>query len=118
MIAVIFEAMPHEGQWDAYLEIAASLRPKLELIDGFISLERFESLSVPGKVLALSFWRDEEAVAQWRSLTAHRKAQAVGRASIFRDYRLRVGAIVRDYGAHDRSGAPEDSRQLHDRNNQ
>ncbi|MFN3608673.1 MAG: antibiotic biosynthesis monooxygenase family protein [Hyphomonas sp.] len=113
MIAVIFEAIPHDGQWDTYLEIAASLRPKLELIDGFISIERFESLSVPGKVLALSFWRNEAAVAQWRGLTAHRKAQAAGRAHIFRDYRLRVAEVVRDYGPLNRAGAPEDSRAAH-----
>lgn len=114
MIAVIFEAFPHEGQWDTYMDIAAALRPKLSQIDGFISIERYECLTVPGKVLSLSFWRDEAAIAEWRQLTDHRKAQAAGRASVFSDYRLRIGEVVRDYGAHDREGAPQDSRAAHD----
>lgn len=114
MIAVIFEAFPQEGQWDAYMDIAASLRPKLAEIDGFLSIERYESLTVPGKVLSLSFWRDEAAIAEWRRLTDHRKAQAAGRTHIFSDYRLRIGPILRDYGANDRDGAPEDSRAVHD----
>jgi len=113
MIAVIFEVEPAEGQRQAYLDIAASLRTELETIDGFISIERFESLSRPGRILSLSFWRDEEAVARWRNVEAHRAAQAQGRGGIFRDYRLRVAQVVRDYGLHERAGAPPDSRGAH-----
>jgi heme-degrading monooxygenase HmoA len=110
MIAVIFEAEPHLDQRDAYLGIAADLRPLLDEIDGFISIERFESLAQPGKLLSLSFWRDEVAVAQWRNVEAHRAAQAAGRACVFRDYRLRIAHVVRDYGMNEREGAPADSR--------
>ena len=115
MIAVIFEVKPASHRRDEYLEIAAALRSELEKIEGFISIERFESLSEPGKLLSLSFFRDEQAVQKWRSLQAHREAQAAGRAGIFEDYRLRVGAIIRDYGLHDRAQAPSDSRTIHDR---
>lgn len=113
MIAVIFEVEPNEGQRQAYLDIAAGLRAELETIDGFISIERFESLSRPGRILSLSFWRDEEAVARWRNVEAHRTAQAQGRSGIFRDYRLRVAQVLRDYGMHERAAAPQDSRAVH-----
>ncbi len=106
MIAVIFEAEPHEGQQDAYLAIAAELRPELANIDGFISIERFQSLADPGKVLSLSWWRDEAAVAAWRRFERHRAAQRAGRERIFRDYRLRVAQVLRDYGMQDRGQAP------------
>ena len=98
MIAVIFEVEPREGGAEVYLDIAANLRPLLDGIDGFISVERFESMAAQGKYLSLSFWRDEEAVAAWRNLEAHRRAQAMGREGLFRSYRLRVAHIVRDYG--------------------
>ncbi len=113
MIAVIFEVVPSEGRRQDYLDIAAALRPLLERIDGFVSIERFESLTQPGKVLSLSFWRDEQAVAAWRSLEAHRAAQAKGRAGIFADYRLRVASVLRDYGMTERTQAPADSRAKH-----
>jgi heme-degrading monooxygenase HmoA len=113
MIAVIFEAQPHPGRRDAYLDAAARLRPLLEKIDGFVSIERFESLTTPGRILSLSFWRDEEAVRAWRNVEEHRRIQAAGRQSIFADYRLRVAAVIRDYGMNDRAQAPEDSRRAH-----
>lgn len=113
MIAVIFEVLPHDGQRQAYLDVAAGLRPLLESIDGFVSVERFESLSAPGKILSLSFFRDEAAVARWRALEEHRAAQRAGRERIFGDYRLRVARVMRDYGMVDRSEAPADSRLIH-----
>lgn len=113
MIAIIFEVWPAEGQGDTYLDLAARLRVDLEKMDGFISVERFESLTNPGKMLSLSIWRDEESVKAWRNLTSHRKTQAAGRAGVFRDYRLRVAAVVRDYGMFERDEAPDDSRALH-----
>jgi heme-degrading monooxygenase HmoA len=113
MIAVIFEVHPHPDQKAAYLEAAAILRPLLEGVEGFISVERFESLSQSGKILSLSFWRDEAAVSRWRNLEAHRSVQAAGRERIFADYRIRVAGVVRDYGMRDRAGAPEDSRYAH-----
>ena len=114
MIAVIFEVLPEADQRHAYLDTAVSLRPQLESMDGFISIERFESLTQPGKILSLSFWRDEQAVAAWRNVEAHREAQARGRAGIFQDYRLRIAAVVRDYGLHERDQAPPDSRARHE----
>ncbi len=113
MIAVIFEVWPGTGQKGAYLDIAAQLRPLLDEYDGFISIERFASLTEPGKLLSLSFWRDEEAVAAWRDREAHRAAQDRGRATIFADYRLRIADVVRDYGMRDREQAPPDSRAVH-----
>jgi len=113
MIAVIFEAVPQPGRQDAYLDAAATLRPALAEIDGFISIERFASLTEPGKILSLSFWRDEEAVRAWRNVEAHRRVQGAGRATIFADYRLRVAHVLRDYGMHDRAQAPDDSRAAH-----
>jgi heme-degrading monooxygenase HmoA len=110
MIAVIFEAEAREGERQAYLDTAAALRPLLERVPGFISIERFESLSQPGKLLSLSFWRDENAVSEWRNLPMHRAAQAAGREQIFADYRLRVASVLRDYGMTDREQVPEDSR--------
>lgn len=114
MIAVIFEVWPDPDHTQAYLDIAAELRPLLEDIDGFISIERFQSLTEDGKILSLSFWRDEEAIAQWRNLEAHRIAQGRGRANVFKDYRLRVAGVVRDYGMEERAEAPEDSLKTHD----
>ena len=111
MIAVIFEGMAQDDRKEAYLDIAARLRPLLEDIDGFISIERFQSLTTPGKVLSLSFWRDEEAVRRWRNLPQHRDAQRAGRQSIFQDYRLRVAHVLRDYGMNEREQVPEDSKK-------
>jgi heme-degrading monooxygenase HmoA len=113
MIAVIFEVRPQQGHKQDYLELAASLRAELEQLDGFVSIERFQSLTDPDKLLSLSFFRDEAAVRNWRELAAHRNAQAAGRASIFADYRLRVAGVIRDYGMIEREQAPEDSRALH-----
>ncbi len=113
MIAVIFEVCPHPHAKDDYLSIAAKLGPMLTSMDGFISIERFQSLSEPGKILSLSFWRDEAAVKAWRNTEEHRAAQSMGRAGIFADYRLRIAAVVRDYGLTEREQAPADSRGVH-----
>jgi len=113
MIAVIFEVTPKPGRRDAYLDMAARLRPFLAEVDGFISIERFESLTEPGKMLSLSYWRDEEAVRKWRNLEAHRRTQDQGRKTLFADYRLSVAQVVRRYGMHDRAEAPDDSRTAH-----
>ena len=115
MIAVIFEAKPNANRRNAYLDAAERLRPMLAQIDGFVSIERFESLTEPGKILSLSFWRDEEAVRQWRNVEEHRRIQRAGRESIFADYRLRVAQVIRDYGLRNRTEAPDDSRQAHGR---
>ena len=113
MIAVIFEVWPAEGRAVEYFDLAAALKPELERIDGFISIERFESLATKGKYLSLSFWRDEKSVSTWRNLEAHRKAQAKGRAGVFADYRLRVASVERDYGLNERDDSPKDSRKVH-----
>ena len=107
MIAVIFEVWPGSGRKDDYLAIAATLRAELETIDGFISVERFQSLTEPGKLLSLSFWRDEHAVGRWRNEVHHRESQAAGRAGVFADYRLRIASVVRDYGMTNRAEAPQ-----------
>ncbi|WP_404934058.1 antibiotic biosynthesis monooxygenase family protein [Nitratireductor sp. L15S-10] len=114
MIAVIFEVEPADGRRDAYLGIAADLRPLLDGIDGFISIERFQSLSDENRILSLSFWRDEEAVRAWRNTEEHRQAQRAGRGGIFAGYRLRIAHVLRDYGMAERAEAPEESRALHD----
>jgi heme-degrading monooxygenase HmoA len=106
MIAVIFEVQPTEAGRAAYLDHAAALKPQLERMDGFISVERFQSLAQPDKLLSLSFWRDEEAVRGWREMERHREAQAAGRGGLFADYRLRVASVVRDYGLNDRAQVP------------
>lgn len=113
MIAVIFEVEPYPEQRDAYLDHAGQLRPLLEEIDGFISVERFESLTTPGKLLSLSFWRDEEAIQAWREVERHRRAQETGRQTYFKDYRLRIAGVIRDYGMTERDEAPADSRSRH-----
>lgn len=113
MIAVIFEVMPHPDRKGDYLDLAAEMKPLVDQVDGFISVERFQSLTNPDKLLSLSFFRDEEAVQNWRKLTAHRKAQAKGRGGIFTDYHLRIAHVIRDYGLADRGQAPDDSRASH-----
>ena len=112
MIAVIFEVEPATGRRDAYLSIAADLRPLLDGIDGFVSIERFQSLVDPNRILSLSFWRDEEAVKAWRNTEEHRQAQKAGRGGIFAGYRLRIAHVVRDYGLTERDEAPGDSRAV------
>ncbi|WBU64327.1 antibiotic biosynthesis monooxygenase family protein [Paracoccus aerodenitrificans] len=112
MIAVIFEVEPAEGRKDDYLDIAAEMRPMLDEIDGFISVERFQSLTDPRKILSLSFFEDEDAIARWRNLNAHRGAQTKGRSGVFDDYRLRIASVIRDYGMFDRAQAPADSRKV------
>ena len=114
MIAVIFEVWPAHGRKQDYLAIAADLRDDLVQIDGFISVERFQSLLDPEKLLSLSFWRDEDAVKTWRNQIKHRESQIKGRSGIFSNYRLRIAATIRDYGMIERAAAPEDSRAIHD----
>lgn len=114
MIAILFEVWPKDNESkQAYLDVAAGLRTQLNEIEGFISIERFESLSEPGKLLSLSIFRDETAVEAWRQLEKHRAAQTFGREKAFRDYRLRVASVIRDYGMFEREQAPSDSRLLH-----
>jgi heme-degrading monooxygenase HmoA len=113
MIAVIFEVEPADGRKQDYLDIAAEMRPMLDDVEGFISVERFQSLTDPRKILSLSFFEDEAAVARWRTLSAHRGAQKKGRSGIFGNYRLRIASVIRDYGMFDRDEAPTDSRKEH-----
>jgi heme-degrading monooxygenase HmoA len=113
MIAVIFELEPAEGRFPDYKRLAEELAPELRKIDGFISVERFESISRPGHFVSLSFWRDEEAVRQWRNLEGHRAAQTQGRGGIFRSYRLRVAQVLRDYTKDERREVPPDSSRVH-----
>ena len=114
MIAIIFEVWPHPDQKGRYLDIAASLKADLEQIEGFVSVERFESLTTPGKMLSLSIFDDDDAVERWRMSDAHRKAQMAGRGGVFTDYRLRVASVLRDYGMTERRDqAPADSREVH-----
>ena len=113
MIAVIFEVQPAPGRKHHYLDLAAALVAQLQAIDGFVSVERFQSLSDPEKMLSLSFFSDEEAVKQWRNTAAHRATQARGRSGVFAGYRLRVASVLRDYGMHDRAQAPHDSLAAH-----
>lgn len=114
MIAVIFEVWPHKARRDDYLTHAAALKDHLKEVPGFISVERFESLTEPGKLLSLSFWEDEDALQGWRNLAVHRKAQSKGRSDYFADYRLRVAGVIRDYGKTDRAEVPADSKAAHD----
>ena len=109
MIAVIFEVFPRDGHKQQYLDIAANLRPLLEQIDGFISIERFQSLSDENKLLSLSFFHDEAAIKHWRQLEKHRAAQTAGRETVFQDYRLRVCGVIRDYGMNERNEVPDDA---------
>ncbi len=113
MIVVIFEAFPGEEQRNQYLDLAAKLRSELSKIDGFISIERFQSINDPGKILSLSFWENEKSIMQWRNLELHRKAQIEGRKTIFDNYRLRVAAVTRDYSMTEREQAPNDSKTIH-----
>ncbi len=113
MIAVIFEFTPAEGRMPDYFELVAQLKPELDRADGFISLERFESITTPGKYVSLQFWRDEESVAKWRNVQLHRQAQAKGRGGIIADYRLRIATVSRDYTREDRAQAPKDSVAVH-----
>ncbi|ANP36384.1 MULTISPECIES: antibiotic biosynthesis monooxygenase family protein [Rhodobacterales] len=113
MIAVIFEVTPAAGKKEPYLQVAARMRDLLEDMEGFISVERFQSLTNPEKLLSLSFWEDEEAVARWRALSEHRGAQKQGRDNLFAGYRLRVAGVIRDYGMEERDQAPEDSLEVH-----
>jgi len=113
MIAVIFEFTPAPGRKQEYLDLAAALKPELDRADGFVSIERFESITKPGHFVSLSFWRDEESLRAWRNLAAHREAQAKGRGGIFSGYRLRVAGVVRDYTRAERGQAPRDSVDYH-----
>ena len=114
MIAVIFEVWPKPELKQQYLDLAAELRPILEQIDGFVSIERFESLTDKGKILSLSFFRDEAAVEKWRNTPQHRRSQSKGRATIFENYRIRIAGVIRDYGMNERAQAPKDSRAVHE----
>ncbi|MGN7811106.1 alpha/beta fold hydrolase [Flavobacterium sp. 22076] len=111
-IAVIFEVIPNTAYKQNYLDIALSLKPELEKIEGFISIERFQSISNPEKILSLSFWKNEKAIEKWRNLESHRNAQSNGRDFIFKDYHLRIANVVRDYGMFDRNETPNDSKRV------
>ena len=113
MIAVIFEFTPAEGRFSEYMDLVGTLKADLDKAEGFISLERFESITTKGKFVSLQFWRDEEAVRKWRNLQRHREVQAKGRAGIFKSYRLRIASVVRDYTMDDRAQAPADSVKVH-----
>ena len=113
MIAVIFEFTPAEGRSQDYMSLAAGLSEEVNKFDGFISIERFESITNKGRFVSLSFWRDEDAVKKWRNVQKHREAQAKGRGGIFSGYRLRIASVIRDYEMNKREQAPADSRKVH-----
>lgn len=112
MIVVIFESWPKQGRGNTYLEMGQSMMSLVEGFDGFISIERFESVVQPGKFVALSYWRDEAAVTAWRNVVEHRKIQSGSRQAVFDDYRLRVASVIRDYSMLDRTDAPDDSIEV------
>ncbi|MGH6908361.1 MAG: antibiotic biosynthesis monooxygenase family protein [Aestuariivirga sp.] len=114
MIAVIFEVWPAPGEERHYLDLAEALRAELVAMDGFISIERYRNLNEPEKLLSLSFWRDEAAVAAWRNTPSHRATQKKGRDGVFSNYRLRIATVLRDYGMNERAEAPDDSKKAHD----
>jgi len=113
MVAVIFEFTPAPGRFPDYMALVETLKPELAKAEGFISLERFESITTPGKFVSLQFWRDEESVAKWRNLQMHREAQKKGRGGIFASYRLRIAGVIRDYAMDARGQAPADSIAAH-----
>jgi heme-degrading monooxygenase HmoA len=113
MIAVIFEFTPTPGRFAEYMDLVGRLKPELEKAEGFVSLERFESITAPGKFVSLQFWRDEESVRRWRNLQQHREAQKRGRGGIFASYRLRIAGVLRDYTMDQRDEAPRDSVAAH-----
>jgi heme-degrading monooxygenase HmoA len=113
MIAVIFEFTAADGRFADYKQLAEGLGEEVRRFDGFLSIERFQSISDPARFVSLSFWRDEEAVRRWRNLQKHREAQAKGRRGIFSNYRLRICSVIRDYGMQERGEAPKDSQLLH-----
>jgi heme-degrading monooxygenase HmoA len=113
MVSVIFEVWPHPDHKQGYLNWAAELKSEVEKMDGFISMERFQSLTDPDKLLSLQFWRDDSCLTAWRNLEAHRAAQGAGRTTMFKEYRLRIAEVTRDYGLNARSEAPKDSRAAH-----
>lgn len=113
MVSVIFEVWPDPAHRQGYLDWAAELHKELVHMDGFISIERFQSLTQPDKLLSLQFWRDDASLTAWRNLEAHRAAQSAGRRTMFRDYRLRIAEVTRDYGLKEREQAPADSRAAH-----
>ena len=113
MIAVIFEFTAAEGRFADYKRLAEGLSEEVRNFDGFISIERFQSINDPARFVSLSFWRDEEAVRKWRNVQKHREAQAKGRGGIFSSYRLRIASIIRDYEMDRRDQAPADSRKVH-----
>ena len=113
MIVVIFESWPKPGNGETYLKMGQSMSSLVEGFDGFISIERFESVVEPGKFVALSYWRDEESVAAWRNVAEHRRIQDGSRRSVFNDYRLRVATVMRDYSMENREQAPPDSVAAH-----
>ena len=113
MVAVIFEFTPARGRFPEYMELVGQLKPELDKAEGFISLERFESITTPGKFVSLQFWRDEECVRKWRNLQQHREAQKKGRAGIFASYRLRIAGVIRDYTMEERAQTPADSVSVH-----
>jgi len=114
MIVMIFEFTASEKHFDEYMSEAAALRPLVSSIKGFISVERFESKTTPGKFVSIGFFEDEDAVREWRNLPEHRHAQQLGRARLFESYRLRIASVIRDYSMSDREEAPHDSRLMHD----
>ncbi len=107
MFVVVFEVQPKPGREQEYLDLAASLRPEVEQIEGFISVERFQSLATPGKLVSISYWQDEAAVKRWREHTRHHLAQLTGRGQIFADYRIAVAEVERQYGMFERAEAPQ-----------
>ena len=113
MIAVIFEFTPAAGRFPEYMDLVAQLKPELEKAEGFLSIERFQSISSPGKYVSVQFWRDEESVRKWRNLAQHREAQKKGRAGIFASYRLRIASVLRDYTMENRTQVPADSAAVH-----
>ncbi|GGI73473.1 hypothetical protein GCM10007978_09020 [Shewanella hanedai] len=74
MIAVIFEVNLKSDGMLEYFNIAAELATQLSEIDGFISIERFQSLNDQHRFVSLSFWKDEHAVQAWREQMLHRQA--------------------------------------------
>lgn len=113
MIAVIFEFTPAAGRFPEYLQLVEQLAPELEKAEGFVSLERYESITAPGKYVSLQFWKDEASVRKWRNAQLHREAQKKGRGGIFASYRLRIAGVVRDYTLEARAQAPADSVAVH-----
>ncbi len=95
-VVTIFTSVRTDGDEAAYQAMAEDMFELVAEQDGFLGYENFSSDD--GKHVTIAYFRDEEAILNWKRVAEHREAQRLGREKWYQSFTLRIATVTRAYG--------------------